>query len=83
MFKFIHLYHGLIERLSNSIPKLSENERDILDAPLTVQELDYALKNSNKRSAPGADGLNNFILEFFWPYLRFPLLKSFNKMTEQ
>ena len=68
------------DQISNSIPKLNENEKILLDSPLTLQELDLSLKNANKRSAPGADGLSNFILDMFWPFLRSPLLKSFNEM---
>ena len=70
------------ENLANRVPKLSEEDKLMLDLPLSVQELDIALKNCNKSSAPGIDGLNNFVLEFFWPYLRYPLLNSFNNMIE-
>jgi hypothetical protein len=36
--------------------KLTEAERAELDKPLSINELDSALKNANLRSAPGVDG---------------------------
>jgi hypothetical protein len=54
--------------------KLSQAERDILDEPLTVDELDSSMEKCNVRSAPGIDGLNNYFIKKFWYLLRIPLL---------
>jgi hypothetical protein len=39
--------------------KLSNAERDALDLPLSVVELDKALKKSKMNTAPGIDGISN------------------------
>jgi Reverse transcriptase (RNA-dependent DNA polymerase) len=53
--------------------KLTEAERIELDQPLNVTELDKALKESNFKSAPGQDGINNKFIKSFWEVLRIPL----------
>ena len=62
--------------------KLSDDKKRLLDLPLSISELDLAIENSNKQSAPGPDGWNNIVLQFFWPTVRSFLLKSFNFMLE-
>ena len=54
---------------------LDEDDWRRLDAPMTPEELDAALRRCNMRSAPGIDGLNNrFIKKFGFfsgsPYVR-------------
>ena len=61
--------------------KLTQADKDRLDLPITLNELDFEIRNSNKASAPGIDGLSNRIIEFYWEYLKRPLLKSFNYMV--
>ncbi len=58
--------------------KLSENEFQSLDRPLTVEELDASVAKRNVRSAPGIDGLNNLFIKKYWDYLRVPLLNYAN-----
>jgi Reverse transcriptase (RNA-dependent DNA polymerase) len=55
--------------------KLTEAESLDLDRPLTITELDKALKESNFKSAPGHDGINNKFIKRFWEALRVPLFK--------
>ena len=54
--------------------KLSNEEKIRLDGNFTLEELDTALKTSNKRSAPGIDGVNNKLIEKLWQFVRKPLL---------
>jgi len=55
--------------------KIPVHLKNTLDMPLTIAELDTALKEANKKSAPGPDGLSmNFICRF-WGFFRDPLLK--------
>jgi hypothetical protein len=56
--------------VSNS--KLFDSERDNLEAPLTVDELDKSIDKCNIRSAPGIDGFSNMFIKKFWPYLGIP-----------
>jgi exonuclease III len=53
---------------------LNQQERDLLDRPLTIQELDESLEKCNKKSAPGMDGFSNLLIQKCWKYLRLPLL---------
>jgi len=57
--------------------RLNDEDRRRLDAPLTAEELDEALKNCNMRSAPGIDGINNRFIKKFWPFFREPLKDYF------
>jgi exonuclease III len=63
--------------------KLSELERDNMEKPLDVAELDHAIKRANKFSANGADGWSYSAIEYFWSIFRSPLANSFNHMVEQ
>jgi hypothetical protein len=69
------------EILSNPIvnnSKLTLQEKDDLDHPLTLKELDESLQNCNLKSAPGADGFSNKLIKACWVYLRIPLYNYAN-----
>jgi exonuclease III len=55
--------------------KLTRDERELLDSPLTLQELDNSLSECNLKSAPGMDGFSNRLIRECWKYLRMPLHK--------
>jgi hypothetical protein len=65
-----------LEPVQNS--KLNQNEKVELDSPLTLQEFDKAIKQCNKKSAPGTDGLNNKFIAHFWQFFRVPLFNYAN-----
>ena len=65
------------------VPKLLENERDSLEAPLTENEILLALKEMNNGSAPGCDGITIEFLKFFWTDIRKHILKSFLTSLEK
>jgi hypothetical protein len=52
---------------------LDEEEKNKLEADLTIVELDEAMERINLGSAPGIDGLNNRFIKKFWNYFRVPL----------
>jgi hypothetical protein len=58
--------------------KLSLGERDELDRPLTISELDESLKQCNLKSAAGCDGYSNRLIKLCWQHLRFPLFNYAN-----
>jgi hypothetical protein len=60
--------------------KLTVDERNLLDAPLTIAELDASLEKCNVRSAPGIDGMSNAFIKKYWQYFRIPL---FNRIPGQ
>jgi hypothetical protein len=53
--------------------KLSETERNELEQPLSLNELDESVKKLNLRSAPGIDGVSNKFISKFWTLFREPL----------
>jgi hypothetical protein len=53
--------------------KLSDTERNSLETPISLIELDTALKEANAKSAPGLDGLSVKFIAKFWKFLRYPL----------
>jgi hypothetical protein len=58
--------------------KLNDAEKSELDRPLNITEFDRAIKQCNKKSAPGTDGINNKFIAHFWTYLRTLLLNYAN-----
>jgi hypothetical protein len=52
---------------------LSQSERDILDKPLTINELDDSMDSCKIRSAPEIDGLSNAFIKKYWQFFRIPL----------
>jgi Reverse transcriptase (RNA-dependent DNA polymerase) len=63
--------------------KISEAEKTRLDADLKITELDDAINQSKKKTAPGIDGFSYSFIREFWVYFRAPLhgyaLASFEK----
>ncbi len=55
--------------------KLSVEEKDILETPLTMEELNKALDGANGNSAPGIDGINTKFIKKFWYIFNNPLLR--------
>jgi hypothetical protein len=52
---------------------LTDEERALLDRPLSMRELDEALNNCNFKSAAGQDGYSNKLIKNCWSFLRIPL----------
>jgi hypothetical protein len=63
--------------------KLNIAEKNELENPLSIRELDKALKQCNKKSAAGTDGINNKFIAHFWPYFRTPLFNYANCCFEK
>jgi hypothetical protein len=57
------------------LSKLTEEEKQNLDRPLTIAELDFSISKAKINSAPGIDGISNRFIRDFWEYLRVPLHK--------
>jgi exonuclease III len=57
---------------------LTEDERQYLDSPLTLFELDKSIEAANMKSAPGLDGFSNVLIKKCWKFLRKPLLNYAN-----
>ena len=57
---------------------IDEDDRSLLDSPITQSELLLAIKNSKRGSAPGLDGLPNEIYAYFWHDIKEPLIECIN-----
>jgi hypothetical protein len=55
--------------------KLTEDEKNELDSPLTIEEIDKSMDKANMRSAPGLDGISNVLLRKYWAYFRIGIHK--------
>ncbi len=53
--------------------RLTEEEKNSLEGPITFDELDKSLKQANLASAPGIDGISNKFIRQFWTFFRTPL----------
>ena len=58
--------------------KLNLQEKDLLENPITVAELDIAIEKCKSKTACGPDGIGNFFLKKYWKYLRIPVLNYAN-----
>ena len=60
------------------IEKVTMEERNALEGPITYQECLVALKNFKNCKSPGIDGFTAEFYKFFWNDLHKFLLNSFN-----
>jgi exonuclease III len=58
--------------------KLTAEEHNNLERPLTISELDISVKKGKLRSAPGIDGYSNLLIIRCWKFLRHALLRYAN-----
>ena len=63
---------------TENVPKLTQQERDFCDGPITENECKLTLKTFKKSKSPGNDGLTCEFYMKFWDLLQKPLVKSFN-----
>ncbi len=62
--------------------KLSEEEKNELESPLTLHELEKSINSANMKSAPGSNGISNRFIKKFWEFFKRPLLKCANYSFE-
>jgi hypothetical protein len=53
--------------------KLTNDDSQFFERPLSIQELDTAAQSLNEKSAGGLDGISSKFIKKFWAYLRVPL----------
>jgi hypothetical protein len=63
--------------------KLNDQEKNNLELPLSLPELDTAINQSNKKSAPGTDGISNKFIAKYWSLFRVPLFNYANACYER
>ena len=65
------------------VPRLSEEQRNRCEAPLTENELLIALKEMKNGSAPGSDGITIEFIKMFWNNIKHFMLNSFLEALEK
>ena len=60
------------------LEKLSDIDRDELEQEMSLDELEYVLKNSSNNKSPGLDGLSYELYKSTWSTIKHDLLRVFN-----
>ena len=59
-----------------TLPKVSHELNEMLKKPLTILELEEAIKNSQNGKSPGNDGITREFYIVFWKQISQPLFES-------
>ena len=61
------------------LPKVSDDMNKILRDPISISEMEEAIKTSMNGKSPGNDGFNREFYIMFWKNISKELLESFNE----
>ena len=64
--------------MSNSCPKLSENQKQKMEGLIRLDELTNYLKKTKNNVAPGSSGFTNEFFKFFWIDLKIFIVEAIN-----
>ena len=63
--RLIYDFHNDVQ-----IPQVDDSDNELLEAALTIDEIESALKKMKTGSSPGLDGLTTEFYKMFWPVLK-------------
>jgi exonuclease III len=61
---------------TEALPKLDEDEKNLIDLPITLDEIAHAIKELPNNRSPGTDGLPIEFYKFFWKKIQNIVLNS-------
>lgn len=67
-----------ISDLINHIPKLSDEDRTLLEGDISLEEAGFALKTMSNNKSPGSDGFTAEFFKCFWLHLGPFVMRSLN-----
>jgi hypothetical protein len=59
-----------------TIPKITENEKENCDSIITIKEMGEALRGLQNGKSPGSDGFTADFYKFFWPTIQTAIFES-------
>ena len=74
--------HDFLGQSSNSLRKLSENQKNSMEGEISLQEMSNYLKKCKNSVAPGASGFTFDFYKFFWRDLRYFIKRSIDYAFE-
>ena len=74
--------HTRYSHLLNNLPKLTVSNKNNLETPIKLKELEDSINTSKNNKAPGPDGFSNEFFKVFSHELKYWILRLFNESIE-
>ena len=76
-------HHTRYNHFLDNIPKINNNTKNNLNKPITLQELEIAIKTSKNNKAPGPDGFSNEFFKMFNVELKHWLFRVYQEALDR